>query len=164
MTEVFSLTILEARSPKSVPLGTDQGGGQRAPWRLQGSSIPCILPLVVTWIPRLWPYPSDLCLCGHSATISPFPSSFPGGSDGNESTHNARDPGSVPGSGRSPGEGNCNPLQYSCLGNPKDSGDWWSPVHGAARVGHDLVSRDAHHLLASPLSLFPSCRDTVDCI
>ena len=47
-------------------------------------------------------------------------SSFPGGSEGKASAYNARDPGSIPGSGRSPGEGNSNPLQYSCLGNPMD--------------------------------------------
>ena len=44
---------------------------------------------------------------------------FPGGSDGKESTCNAGDPGSIPGSGRSPGEGNGNPLQYSSLGHPR---------------------------------------------
>ena len=47
---------------------------------------------------------------------------FPGGSDGKASAHNAGDPGSIPGSGRSPGEGNGNPLQYSCLENPMDGG------------------------------------------
>ena len=45
---------------------------------------------------------------------------FPGGSDGKASAYNAGDPGSIPGSGRSPGEGNGNPLQYSCLENPLD--------------------------------------------
>ena len=45
-----------------------------------------------------------------------------------------RDVGSVPGSGRSPGEGHDNPLQYSCLKNPKDRGAWWATVHGVARV------------------------------
>ena len=45
---------------------------------------------------------------------------FPGGSDGKASVCNAGDPGSVPGSGRSPGEGNGNPLQFSCLENPMD--------------------------------------------
>ena len=44
--------------------------------------------------------------------------SFPGGSDGKVSAYNARDPCSIPGAGRSPGEGNGNPRQYSCLGNP----------------------------------------------
>ena len=41
--------------------------------------------------------------------------------------------GSIPGSGRSPGEGNGNPLQYSCLENPIDGGDWWATVHGVAK-------------------------------
>ena len=42
--------------------------------------------------------------------------------------------GLIPGSGRSPGEGNGNPLQYSCLGNPRDRGSWWATVYGAMRV------------------------------
>ena len=49
---------------------------------------------------------------------------FPGGSDSKASAYNAGDPGSTPGSGRSPGEGNGNPLQYSCLENPRDRGTW----------------------------------------
>ena len=49
-------------------------------------------------------------------------SSFPGGSDGKASAYNARDPGSIPGSERSPREGNGTPLQYSCLENPMDGG------------------------------------------
>ena len=49
---------------------------------------------------------------------------FPGGSDGKVSAYNAGDLGSNPGSGRSPGEGNGNPLQYSCLENPMDGGAW----------------------------------------
>ena len=55
--------------------------------------------------------------------------SFPGGSDGKESACNARDLGSISGSGRSPGGGNSNPLQYSCLENPMDRGAWWATVH-----------------------------------
>ena len=46
---------------------------------------------------------------------------------------------SIPGSGRSPGEGNGNPLQYSCLENPMDRGAWQATVHGVARVNHALV-------------------------
>ena len=56
---------------------------------------------------------------------------FPGGSDA--SVCNAADPGSIPGFGRSPGEGNGNPLQYSCLENPMDGGAWWATVHGVAK-------------------------------
>ena len=66
---------------------------------------------------------------------------FPGGSDDKESTCNAGDLGSIPGLGRSPGEGNGNPLQYSCLENPMDRGAWWAIVQGVARVRHDLVAK-----------------------
>ena len=56
-----------------------------------------------------------------------FIHSFPGGSDGKESACNAGDPGLIPGSGRSPGEGNGNPLQYSCLENLiEEPGRLWS--------------------------------------
>ena len=58
---------------------------------------------------------------------------FPGGSDGEESACNAGDPGSIPGLGRSPGEGHGKPLQYSCLENPMDRGAWWAAVQGVAR-------------------------------
>ena len=52
------------------------------------------------------------------------------------SSCNARDPGSIPGWGRSLGEGSGNPLQYSCLGNPMNRGTWQATVHGVTRVGH----------------------------
>ena len=58
---------------------------------------------------------------------------FPGGSDSEESAHNVGDPGSIPGSGRSLGEGNGNPLQYSCLENSKDRGVWRATVHGVTK-------------------------------
>ena len=53
------------------------------------------------------------------------------------SAYNVGDLGSIPVSGRSPGEGNGNPLQYSCLKNPMDRGAWWATVHGSQRVRHD---------------------------
>ena len=52
------------------------------------------------------------------------------GSDGKQSACNAEDLGSTPGLGRFPGEGNDNPLQYSCLENSMDRGAWWTIVHG----------------------------------
>ena len=58
---------------------------------------------------------------------------FPGGSDSKEPVYNAGDLGSIPGSGRSPGEGNGDPLQYSCLENSMDRGTWRAIVHGAAK-------------------------------
>ena len=57
---------------------------------------------------------------------------FPGGSDAKVSAYSVGDPGLIPGSGRSSGEGNGNPLQYSCLENPMDGGSWWTTVHGVA--------------------------------
>ena len=73
--------------------------------------------------------------------VSPHATSgFPGGSDGKESACNAADLGSIPGLGRFPGDGNGNPLQYSCLENPKDRGAWQATVHRVTRVGHDLVT------------------------
>ena len=58
---------------------------------------------------------------------------FPGGSGANNLPANAGGVGFIPGSGRSPGEGNDHPLQYSCLGNPVDRGVWWATVHGVAK-------------------------------
>ena len=57
----------------------------------------------------------------------------PAGSNGEESSCNARDPGSIPRLGKSPGEGNGNLLQYSCLGSPMDRGTWQATVHWAAK-------------------------------
>ena len=69
---------------------------------------------------------------------SGYPFSFldklhPGGSDGKESACNAEDLGSIPELERSPGEGNGNPLQYSCLENPMGREAWWATVHGVAK-------------------------------
>ena len=58
---------------------------------------------------------------------------FPGGSDGKQSACSVGDPDSIPGPQRAPGEGNGNPLQYSCLENPMDSGAWSATAHGAAK-------------------------------
>ena len=57
----------------------------------------------------------------------------PGGSDSKESVCNAEDPGLIPGSGRSPGEINGNPFQYSCLENHMGRGDWWATPYGVAQ-------------------------------
>ena len=66
---------------------------------------------------------------------------FPGGPDGEESACSAGDPGSTPGSGRSPGVGNDNPLQYSCLGNPMDRIPRRATVHKVAKSQHDRVTK-----------------------
>ena len=65
---------------------------------------------------------------------------FPGGAEVKASACNVGDLGSIPGLGRSLGEGNGNPLQYSCLENPMDGGAWWAIVHGLQRVRHDWAT------------------------
>ena len=72
---------------------------------------------------------------------------FPHSSVSKESVCSAGDPGSIPGLGRSPGEGNGNPLQYSCLENPMDRGTWRATVHGVTRVGHDLVTKPSPYMI-----------------
>ena len=70
---------------------------------------------------------------------------------GKEPACQTGDSGSIPGSGRIPGEGNGNPLQYSCPENPMDRGAWQATVHVIARVGHDLATKPPplppHYLL-----------------
>ena len=71
----------------------------------------------------------------HQTSLTPLSSNqgFPGGSDGKESACHTGDPGWIPGSGRSPGEGNGNPLQYSCLENSMIRGTWWTTTHGVTK-------------------------------
>ena len=77
---------------------------------------------------------------------------FPGGSEVKASACNAGDLGLVPGSGRCPGEGNGNPLQYSCLENPMDGGAWWATVHGVAK-SRTRLSDFTHSLVLLKLLL-----------
>ena len=77
-----------------------------------------------------------VCVC-----VYMYMAGFPCSSVGKEPACNAGDLGLIPGSGRSPAEGNGNPLQYSCLENPMDRGAWQATVHGVTRVGHDLVTK-----------------------
>ena len=71
---------------------------------------------------------------------------FLGGSDSKESACDAGEPGSIPGSARSPGEGNGNPLQYSCLENPMDRGAWRATAYGVAK--NLLVAQTVENLPA----------------
>ena len=95
--------------------------------------------------------PHPLCSAGHSKQswgcrhregtrvlrpALPWNARFSSGSDGGDSACSAGNPGLIPGWGRSPGDRNGNPLQYSCLENSTDRVAWWSPVHGVQRVGH----------------------------
>jgi len=71
---------------------------------------------------------------------------FPGGSDGKESAYNSRDLGSIPGSGRSPGEGNGNPLKYSCLENSMDRRAWQATVYEVTKSWTQLYDYHFHEI------------------
>ena len=77
---------------------------------------------------------------------------FPGSSDGKASAYNAEDLGSIPMSGRSPGEGNGNPLQYSCLENPVDRGAWWAAAHRVTKSRARLSDFTSLHFTSLPAS------------
>ena len=81
-----------------------------------------------------------VCNCKILETTQVF-MGFPDNSGGKESTCNTGDLGSIPGLGRSPGEGNGSPLQYSYLGNSMDRGAWRATVHKLQRTGHDWVTK-----------------------
>ena len=70
---------------------------------------------------------------------------------------NAGDSVSIPGSARSPGEGNDNPLQYSCLENPMEREPWQTTVYGVVRVGHDLVTKPPPQSLYNRIAKFVLC-------
>ena len=80
-----------------------------------------------------------------------------GGSDGKASACNAGDLGSIPGLGRSPGEGNGNPLQYSCLENSMDRGAQQATVHQVTRVRHNSATKSFTSTTVGSLLHFFSC-------
>ena len=80
----------------------------------------------------------NICVQNHTHTHTTYIYTYthirlPSSSDSKEFALNVGDPGSIPGSGRFSGEGNGNPLQYSCLENPIDRGAWWPIVHGVSK-------------------------------
>ena len=79
---------------------------------------------------------------------------FPGDSVVKNMPANAGDMGSIPTLGRSSGEGNGNPLQYSCLRNPMDRGTWWATVHGVVKVGHDLATKQQQQILGKCIKIW----------
>ena len=111
-----------------------------------------VYTIFLPWWHRLsWVTPMPLlgrkmmCMCASCMGL-------PDGSDIKESACDSGDWGSIPGSGRSPGEGNGNPLQYSCLGNSMDRGAWRVTVHGVARSWTRLSNLHFHFYFS--LSLF----------
>ena len=97
--------------------------------------LPDLCPTWQQWITALL---TRLLLPAHVSSDS---WGFPHSSVGKERACNAGDPGLIPGSGRSPGEGTGNPLQYSCLENPMDRGGWHTTVHGVTKVGLNLATK-----------------------
>ena len=97
---------------------------------------------------------------------------FPGGSEVKASACIVGDLGSIPGSGRSPGEGNGNPLQYSCLENPMDGRAWWATVHrvtkSRTRLNDLTLSRSKwihlHDLAKGTTCVPPGFKDTWVCV
>ena len=75
---------------------------------------------------------------------------IPQGLSGKESACNARDPGSIRGSGRAHVGGHGNPLQYSCLGHPLDRGAWQATAHGLQRVGHNRATQQQQQNFTIP--------------
>ena len=85
----------------------------------------------------------------HIKILIPNVTIFPGVSDSKESTCNAGNLGSIPGLGRSPGGGNDNPLQYSCLENPTDREVWWATVHGVTKSQTRSSGFHTQHFLST---------------
>ena len=112
-----------------------------------GSKVKSVFLLFWTWRDFLYSLASSIfqvsngwsvishytCSLFECEFLLPSFGGFLGGSDGQESACNAGYTGLVPGLGRFPGEGNGNPLQYSCLENSMDRGAWWATVHGVAK-------------------------------
>ena len=93
------------------------------------------------------------CFFNLAASYMDLLNCFPGGSEVKASACNVGDLGLIPGSGRSPGEGNDNPLQDSCLENPMDGGVWWATAHGVAK-SRTRLSDFAIHYVTATLMLF----------
>ena len=96
------------------------------------------------------PFHSSTFSLLNTTLITPLvfsPYDFPGGSDGKASVYNAGDLGSIPGLGRSPGEGNGNPLQDYCLENPMNRRAWQATVHGVAKSRTQLSDFTSLHFM-----------------
>ena len=97
--------------------------------QLVKNHLQCRRPRFDSWAGKIF--------CRRDRLPIPGFSGLPGRSDIKESTYNVGDPSLIPGSGRSPGEGNGHPLQYSWLEKPMAIGAWWASVHGFQTVGHN---------------------------
>ena len=115
---------------------------RKIPWRRRWLPTPVFLPGEFHGQRRLEDCSPWACKGSNTTEqLSLHFLSLPVGSDGKEYACNAGDPGAIPGLGRSPGEGDGYPLQYSCMENSMDRETWQATIHGVARVGHNLVTK-----------------------
>ena len=169
----------DSRDTSSIPgLGRSPGGGNDnplqysclensmdrrslvgySPWGQKESDMtehmPCFIYLHMDYLMShfsYWPSTSPERSSGWSSLQCPsYNLKFPGGLHGKESACNAGDLGLIPRSGRSPGEGNGDPLQYSCLENAMDRGAWWVTVHGVTK---SQIRLSDFHLLTHTYNL-----------
>ena len=119
---IFQASILKwVAFPFSRGIFPTQGSNPGLPHCRKGS------PRILEWVG----HPMDLPDPGiEPGQVDSLPTEL---SEGKEFAYSSGDPGSIPESGRSPGEGHDNPLQYSCPGNPMDRGAWWSTVHDVTK-------------------------------
>ena len=121
---------------KTLMLGKIEGSRRRGQEGWMASPAQCTLRLKTGKPDVLWSMGLQIVIHDWVTEKQENTLGFPGGASGKELTcqcRRLRDTGSIPGLGRSPGEGQGNPLQYSCLENPMDRGAWWATVHGAAK-------------------------------
>ena len=105
------------------------------------------------------------CLLHHPGEVGAHIQGLPRGLSGKESACNAGDPGSILGSGRSPGIGSGSSLQYSCLGNFTDRGAWQATVHGVAKSWAQLSSRGTKaNVLKAVIESGDICHSGVQCV
>ena len=102
------------------------------PWTEEPGGLQFVEHIESDMTKETWQAPAHRHCPPRSFSCS-YTASFPGDSDRKESSCNAGDPGLIPGLGRSPGEGNGHPTQYSCRENPMDRGSWSATVHGVAK-------------------------------
>ena len=150
----FAKTWDDSAGAMGRPVGGTREQSSFHTW-LRTRSVPTkAFPLVCFSCYSLWshakhnlpPTRLKLYLSWKQLQVTPLLLGRPGGSHSKDSTCNARHPGSIPGSGRPPWEGNGNPLQDSCLKNPMDGGAWWAAVHWVTK-SQTWLSGQAHTLL-----------------
>ena len=118
----------------------------REAWCAAVHGVPKSRTRLSNWTELNWIYHMDL---SHGSVVKHLPA-------------NTGSVSSIPGLGRSPGEGNSNPLQYSCLENPKNWGAWWATVHGVTRVRYNLASKQQYQLSSVTQSCLTLC-NPIDC-